>query len=77
MEVLQGVARDRYKQDLAGAFRRGALLQGIDLKGNTEINGMATAAFGPGTGANIQSTEWHPQLMHNQILFALASWPAP
>lgn len=76
-EQLQNVARTRYGMDVPGAFRRGAANGAVDLKGNTELNGMATAAFGPGTGNNIQSTEWaHPE-MENLIFFFLSAWPAP
>lgn len=74
-EQLQRVADERYGLDVCGAFRRGAANGGVALNGNTELNGMATAAFGPGTAQNRQTTEW--PAMEDLIFFFLSAWPAP
>jgi len=63
--------------DVPGAFRRGAANGGADTKGNTELNGMATAVFGPGTADNLQTTEWSYPPMETLIFFFLSAWPAP
>lgn len=78
-EQIQAVATSRYKLDVPGALVRAATNQGLaaSLQGATDINGVATKLFGPGTAANVQSTEWANIPMSDQIIFALSIWPAP
>ena len=78
-EQIQQVAKTRYGQDVPGALVRAATNQGLgaSLQGNTDINGVANKLFGPGTGANLQTTEWANIPMSDQIIFALTIWPAP